>query len=189
MRLIKTEYIDLFKKRGVPPSVLLAQHPDDITRHINIIEVPRDTGSIVMDKKKQIAAVDLFSRTISAKKPQSAPFMLIASRSYDFIAMQYALSIAASLVVNAGHSFYWHTLYGNTFDKLRDKENPPELKDCHLLILSNVAENSTNMKTEKARDVLNMYSHIPRILAVGGVDPVQYAKQQLHVRPDYYVSC
>lgn len=190
MRLIKTEYADLFLKKGVPPAVLFAQHPEDITRHINLIEVPKDTGSTVVDKKKQVAAVESFQRTICSKRINNAPFLLIASRSFDFVAMQYALAIIGHLVSNAGHSFYWHSLYGNTRDKLRDTEGtPPELKDCHLLVLSNLAENSTAMKTEKARDLLNMYSNIPRILTVGGVDPVQYAKHQLHVKADLYVSC
>lgn len=177
------------KQRGVPPAVFLAQHPEDITRHINIIEVPRDAGSIVLDKKKQIAAIESFEKKIQAKGGNDAPFLLIASRSYDFIAMQYALSIVANLISKAGKDFYWHVLYGNTHDKIRDDASFKLSKDCRLLVISNLAENSTNMKIEKARDLLTMYSNTPRILTVGGVDPVQFSKNVLHTKPDLYISC
>jgi len=56
-------------------------------------------------------------------------------------------------------------------------------------VLSGCAENDTNMKTEKVRDLLSMYSHIPRVLVVGGTDPVAYSKTKLHVLPDLYISC
>lgn len=188
MRLIKTEYFEHFKSRGVPPSVLLAQKPEDITKHINIIEVPRDTGSIVLDKKKQIEAVAAFERKIQSKKPIDAPLLLIASRSYDFVAMQYALQIVANLTSEVGKPFYWHMLYGNPRDKLRDEDHKLE-RDCRLLVISNLAENSTAMKVEKARDLLDKFSHIPRILTVGGIDPVLYSRNVLHIKPDYFISC
>jgi hypothetical protein len=187
MKLIASENFEIFRKRGVPASVLLSQHPENIEKHISHIEIPKESGSSLLDKRKQANAISSFEKAISAKKMQSAPFLLIASRSYSFVAQQYSLLIAANLTETVGPYFYWHSIYGGLSDNLRDTENPPELKDCRLLILSNVDANSIEFKLEKTRDILDKYSHIPRILAVGGVDPVTFSKRSLHVLPNYFV--
>lgn len=58
----------------------------------------------------------------------------------------------------------WHRVWGNLNDSLRDrhKENPS------LLVLSNLNDESSSVKIEKVRDLLEMYSDIPRIVVAGG---------------------
>lgn len=86
----------------------------------------------------------------------------------------------------------WHRLYGGLVDVLRDKqsENP-----C-MLILCNINENSTSIKIEKCRDLLEKFSDIPRIVINGGEPccnlfantlryPLKYA---LHLGPDNRVQ-
>jgi hypothetical protein len=190
MKLIASENFELLKRHGVPVQVLLAQHPENIERHVSHIEIPNESGSTLLDKKKQLNAIASFEKTIASKKDrQAAPFLLIASRSYNFVAQQFALLIVANLIETCGPNFWWHPIYGGLSDYLRDTDNPPELKGIRLLVLSNVDENSIDYKIEKTRDILDKYSHIPRILCVGGVDPVTFSKKKLHVLPNFYVYC
>jgi hypothetical protein len=50
-----------------------------------------------------------------------------------------------------------------------------------MLIISNLAENSTAMKIEKCKDLLEKFPNIPRVVVVAGTDPVSFAATQLHV--------
>jgi len=190
MRLIKAEHFETFKSRGVPPAVLLASHPEKIERHINIVDVPKETGSAVLDTKRQIAAVASFEKKVNSKKNEK-PFLLFSSRSYDFIALQYSLKVVASVIEESGTNFYWHSVYGGYHDPLRDDPDfaKKALENCGLLVIGNIAINSVPVKIEKVRDLLTKYSDIPRIVATGGVDPVVFAKTILHVKPDYFISC
>lgn len=64
----------------------------------------------------------------------------------------------------------WHTLVGGYKDDLRD--NRKLYRNLNLLILSNVPANSTDTKYEKLRDILELYSDIPRIVVTTGIDPI-----------------
>lgn len=61
----------------------------------------------------------------------------------------------------------WHRVYGGLSDPLRDK--PISEMPC-MLIISNVGPESTIVKLEKVRDLLEKFSDIPRIV-VTGKDP------------------
>lgn len=71
----------------------------------------------------------------------------------------------------------WHRVYGGFGDALRDKtqEDIPS-----LLIISNVNESSSAYKLEKVRDLLDKYSNIPRIVVIGGGDPITFFTTKLH---------
>jgi hypothetical protein len=79
---------------------------------------------------------------------------------------------------NARHKYvhnrampFWHTLTGNWADEFRDKkiEGRPS-----LLFLANVHVQSSSTKLEKLRDILEMYSGVPRIVVLAGEDPVTF---------------
>lgn len=59
----------------------------------------------------------------------------------------------------------WHRVYGSTRDSLRDR---PLQEIPSMLILSNINTNSTGMKLEIVRDLLEKFSDIPRIVVTGG---------------------
>lgn len=188
MRLIRSDCFSSFKARGVPANVLLAAFPENINKHINAIEIPKTEGTSVLDASKQKKSMAQFEKIIRAPKSTSKPLMCLAGRSYDFIPSQYALQIAANLIQGTSYQFYWHVLNGSTYDNLRDNQDfKTKVGDIRLLIISGLAENSTSMKLEKARDLLNQYSDVARILVVGGVDPVAFSKQSLHMRPDFFI--
>lgn len=77
----------------------------------------------------------------------------------------------------------WYKVYGGYKDKLRDTVDTPQAPLFGMLILTNIAENSTREKLEKTRDLLHMFSHLPRIVVYAGGSPLQWAKEQLHIRP------
>lgn len=70
----------------------------------------------------------------------------------------------------------WHSVYGGYKDKVRDEiaDNPS------MLIISNINELSTPIKIEKVRDLLEMYSDIPRIVVLGGSDPFTFFGTKLY---------
>ena len=61
----------------------------------------------------------------------------------------------------------WHRVYGNLGDKLRDK---PEEKPS-MLFIANLHDESSSTKIEKVRDLLEMYSDVPRIVVSAGQPP------------------
>jgi len=60
----------------------------------------------------------------------------------------------------------WHRVYGSFGDPLRDSKVSGEMPS--MLIISNVCMDSSAVKIEKVRDLLEKYSEIPRIVITGG---------------------
>lgn len=121
-------------------------------------------------------------------------WMVIGSDVEDKTTSACALAVMQSAVVRnlhephvGGRPFFWN-LYGGRWDRLRDDENfRTNLGRVGMLILSNVAANSTPEKLEKARDLLVMYSNIPRVLLVSGKDPFDFAVSLLYMKPSRVV--
>ena len=70
----------------------------------------------------------------------------------------------------------WHRVFGSLGDNLRDKGTE---KPC-MLILSNVTTDSSNVKIEKVRDLLEKYSDIPRIVVTAAEPPSKMFGARLH---------
>lgn len=71
----------------------------------------------------------------------------------------------------------WATMYSG-FD------NPYMNNDAArptLLVLSNLTPNSTTLKLEKTRDLIEANPDIPRIVVCAGMDPVSFLTTRLHV--------
>lgn len=71
----------------------------------------------------------------------------------------------------------WHRVFGGLNDVLRDKQTDDTPS---LLIISNVNESSSAHKLEKVRDILEKYSHVPRIVVSSGSDPITFFTTRLH---------
>lgn len=59
----------------------------------------------------------------------------------------------------------WHNVYGSYKDSLRDH---PRSESPVMLIIGNLHDEASSTKIEKTRDLLEMYSDIPRIVVSGG---------------------
>lgn len=58
--------------------------------------------------------------------------------------------------------------------------NPAMSEEPTLLILTNLTPRSSNLKYEKARDLIERHSTIPKVLVVAGEDPISFAATRLH---------
>lgn len=186
-RLVKKEAMQNFVRRGVPHSVLLSTYPENIHRFMSTIEIPKrgDDPVVIHDKNKQLEALEGFKKILADDIRSNERLLLISAREYDHLPNQLALVLAA-FAFEHSREFLWHSVYGGFNDELRDDRVKADerLKKCSLLIISNLAENSTAIKVEKTRDLLTRYSHINRVVVTAGVSPVEYAKNVLHVKPD-----
>jgi len=50
-----------------------------------------------------------------------------------------------------------------------------------LIVLSNLSVKSNHLKYDKAKDVIERFATIPKIVIVAGEDPISFAAQRLHV--------
>lgn len=117
-------------------------------------------------------------------------WMLIGSEIDDKIAMGCALSIMQSATLqnikepHVGARPLMYPLYGGRWDRLRDDDAfRSGVGRIGLLVLTNLTADSTPEKIEKAVDLLHMYSNIPRVLVVSGMDPLEFAVTKLYRKP------
>jgi hypothetical protein len=75
----------------------------------------------------------------------------------------------------------WHTLYGGFDNSLLREYDPIDGKaDPTLLVISNLTPASTNVKLEKARDLLQRFVNIPRLVICAGEDPLSFLTTRLY---------
>ena len=91
-----------------------------------------------------------------------------------YFAAHLALQHKAKLEHRA--DIHWEPVFGGFDNPLLRKDVEPT-----MLILSNLAENSTSVKLEKARDLIERFPNIPRIVVCCGEDPISFASTKLYV--------
>lgn len=57
----------------------------------------------------------------------------------------------------------------------RDKARPT------MIVLCGLTPQSTNQKLEKARDIIEAFPNVPRVVVVAGADPLSFVSTRLHV--------
>lgn len=72
----------------------------------------------------------------------------------------------------------WHRVLGGFGDPLLDRHKDSGVPS--FLVISNIAENSTNYKVEKVRDLLEVYRGVPTILVIAGSTPLDFFHNKLH---------
>lgn len=135
-------------------------------------------------------AVQLSKYQRSWDNPHGSWWMVIGSDFNEDMAITAALGLMMrSTIRHAGNPGVHHRpfcwpLYGGSWDRLRDREEfRSGVGGIGMLLLTNLAENSSREKIEKCRDLLNMYSDVPRVVTVAGSDPLKFAIEQLHASP------
>jgi hypothetical protein len=92
----------------------------------------------------------------------------------------YLLALHISKVKDA--RIEWATLYGG-FDnhtmRKYDRENGDELRDPTIIVLSNLTPNASTVKLDKARDLIERFDKIPRIVVSCGEDPISFHATRL----------
>ncbi len=88
--------------------------------------------------------------------------------------------VFASMLVNlhqhllgSDAQVYWDRVYSGFDNRLMEKDL--SVIRPTLLVISNINVDSTKPKLEKARDLLDKFSHVPRIIIGAGTDPISMA--------------
>lgn len=111
-------------------------------------------------------------------EPRSKMIYAVTGNPDDSKAKYFAAYLASEHIKALGSKarVLWHTMYGNFENNLlKDSiENPT------MLILCNLTVNSTNLKLEKTKDLIEKYSDIPRIVVAAGTDPISFLSTKLY---------
>ena len=95
--------------------------------------------------------------------------------------MAYAITVqqkTKNKVISSRSLPLWYRVLGGSECALRDKPLDPLPS---MLIITNITYNSSNTKMEKVRDLLEIYSDIPRIVVMGSeVDPLSLFSSRLY---------
>jgi hypothetical protein len=81
--------------------------------------------------------------------------------------------------VGVGANPYWEQLYGG-FAEPSVYYQAENFGEPTLLVISNLAVNSTNAKVGKAQDMLERFANIPKIVVAAGTDPISFMSAVLH---------
>lgn len=173
----------LLTSRGVSPADFIHSSKETFDVVPNLVkydvELPRMPNRTV-GIAKQLKALD----SLCSNPLRSSYVLGISSFPSDALAKYLAIHLFNLAQVSwvkrhkPGRSMpMWHRVFGGLGDPLRDKavdETPA------LLVLSNINEASSAHKLEKVRDLLEKYSHIPRIVVLSGADPLTFFAQKLY---------
>lgn len=173
--------------RGLPRDVL-GLRPFDLSQHA--ISIVSEVEGLKTRKVSKVQQLEHF-RAI-CEKPFGKPYVYIISSSPNDGKAKQAASYIMECATHhqlknhfprstrGRQSPLWHFVTGNWADRLRDSEGKADQPS--MLILSNITKDSTTAKLEKVRDLLEIYSNIPRILVVTGEDPITFANTRLMVQ-------
>lgn len=168
--------------RGLPRDIMRAR-PYDLQTHTGTIVSEVDGLRTKRIKKQQQIEhyLDLCARpfqspyvAVFSARPNDLKAKLAAARLMECGIKQQIKG--ESKAARGKHFPLWHTINGSFADRLRDgaEERPS------MLILSNITVDSTNVKIEKLRDLIEQFNHIPRIIVLTGTDPVTFANSRLY---------
>lgn len=172
----------LAASRGAPRHLL--RHKFELTART--LSACRHASLKIVTPTEQLAA---FARTL--KEPAKGAYWLaIGSPDGDTTALMCALAAMVRVFDAHAHSPetvarpFLHPVFGGRYDKLRDDQHYRDLIGrVGLLVINNLAANSTPDKIEKARDLLVQWQHVPRIVVIAGADPLAFCIDTLYMRP------
>lgn len=191
LRIPDSRWTSLFHM-GVPKSVKTVPHLslDKVCRIEALSKTKRPHNLDPEIQKKMYRAV--LDNPFNSGNPYC---MCISSMGNDSLA-QYA----AALILSSAKLQYderrtswtsfdppkWHILTGSYYDRYRDVDRPDtkgrDKRKPSLLVLSNLTADSSQIKLEKLRDLLEEYADIPRIVTFTGKDPISFFTHTLRYK-------
>jgi hypothetical protein len=148
--------------RGIPVKRQIRQL-NSMLEHPLRSNVVVGIGSFPSDNRAKIIALNIMNRAVDmqiANTKSSRKNKRLAGKNYPL----------------------WHKVFGGFGDELRDNgkfDNPS------MLIISNIGIDSTPMKVEKVRDILEKYTAVPRIVIVNGCCPMKFFATKLFLPMNY----
>lgn len=131
-----------------------------------------------MENKIIEASVQELSLERWVANPKAPMTYIVAGSPDDEMAKYFAAYLADIHVQRLGinSDVVWEPVF-NGFDN-------PIIKSVtmpSLIVLTNLSVKSNHLKYDKAKDVIERFSSIPKIVVVAGEDPISFAAQRLHV--------
>lgn len=136
-------------------------------------------------KDKMISASTQEQGLTSFLKDPRQPLLYGVSGNPDDAQAKYFAAYLVSKHIEAlgvKASVQWHVLYGGFAQStvLRSHSDLEERKPT-LLVLSNLTLDSTNIKLEKARDLIEHYDDVPVVVVSAGSDPISFFSTRLNL--------
>lgn len=158
--------------RSVVPGSVFRQPPFKWTPTPFAVEHEKFDGKFV-GENLQKASLKAF-----VSDPSFKGIFCVAGNPDDMMAKY----LAAFLVMKHQQAFpnsmvKWEQLYGGFENKLIKEP----VDGLTMLVISNITPDSTPVKLEKARDLLEHYNNIPRVVVAAGCDPISMLCGKLHV--------
>lgn len=174
---LKLRPLQWFQQRGVDLPGYLYRNGNTLTFQPQAFSIgDNDKGYLkqkFIEARYQVAGAEDFLAA-----PKAPEVYGISSEPDDVKALFYAAYLVQCYVERVPNArVKWLPLYKAVHDRDFFREPAP----CDLLVVSGVYLNTIPFRLEIVRDLLSMYSHIPRLVTIGGTDALTMFKTQLHV--------
>lgn len=187
-----TERVKLLKMQGVDGHAFsMLRRPfnlddalESITPHVPSW-LPEDFIVPKTSVKRQVAACYKMLNNPLHGSPIICIGSMVTDERAKFLAMSFMDAAIDQMRMGAQKGKrlpLWHRVLGNYQDPIRDAK---ERTNYSMLVLTNVGPDSTNVKIEKVRDILEIHDNIPRIVVVNGSDPVSFFADKLRMPLHY----
>lgn len=157
---------------NIAPAHVLAQSPFTFE--------PQDFGleSEALEEKIVSEQVQMRSLKRFLKDPTSPVIYGVAGSPDDMRARYFAAYLVQAHVKHLGAraNVKWITLYGD----YKNVHLADDVARPSMVVLTNLAPNSTNVKLEKARDIIEFYSDVPCVVVNAGMDPMSFLMTRLY---------
>lgn len=160
-----------FTNRGVPGSAFSLPYGYNLFSQVGNIEANKKRPTISAARQMLI-----FKRTIDDPLSSIYSYAVTGKHHprYPRAATLHVFNKAIQLAKrNNLAPPLWHMILGTLRDKLRDNEGVFRVNRPCLLVIDGLAANSVRTKFEIARDLLEIYHDVPRIVIAAGCDPYQ----------------
>ena len=177
---------ETLKMRKFPYSVVEAcKRGINIDKFLNFIdpiayETREDTLKYITIAKQERDFIATLNT--ASKKPT---VYTLTGQENDYFPAIAALFIVRAVFYNfkiLSRAPLWHSIDSTYKDSLRD--TPSDYAGVNCIVLSGIAENSSNVKFDKVRDIMEIYSHRTIILVAAGMNPKALMTQRVYKKPD-----
>jgi len=155
--------------------------PDQIAFRLKRLQW-NPSGFVIEHERMEHKIIEASVQDMSLAKwednPKAPMTYVVAGSPEDEVAKYFAAYLVdvhrQRLGINA--NVHWETVF-NGYDNpiLKSGISPT------LIVLSNLSVKSNFLKYDKAKDVIERFPSIPKIVVVAGEDPISFAAQRLHI--------
>lgn len=160
-----------FSDRGVTIPAHVWQEPKFTFRPMDYMLGHEGLQAKNIDRQVQINSLESFT-----EDPRQPLIYGVGAEPSDVRSQYFAAHLVHLAMQRGIRSVTWHPIYGGFNNKLVAEHD----QGCELMVLTGLAANSSSSKLEKARDILDAYSDIPRIVVIAGEDPITFFSTKLY---------